>query len=362
MLKVITQDNLPYLWEKISLQDYPNNEILAAVINAIDEEKANKQDIKEEIQAAIDNIEIPDPPAAGENLGTVKSGGNVAIQEGIVTVLDDLHSHTIENINGLENALNETKDYADQQIASLIGTAPETLDTIGELAEAFVNNQEVIDVLTEAIAAKATQAYVNETFQKFYPVGSIYISTIATSPNVLFGFGTWERIEDRFLLAAGSSYGAGSSGGAATHVHTSAAHTHTINGHSHGSATHQHTINGHTHTTQGHTLTVSEIPSHSHKTLYYNGVNPSHSWGFYYQDHGSLSASTNLSDSGLQSTGGGGSHSHGNTGSTSLTTNTVKPNDTSSVSLTTNSTTPGNTGSSSSLPPYLAVYVWKRTA
>lgn len=40
------------------------------------------------------------------------------------------------------------------------------------------------------------------------------------------------------------------------------------------------------------------------------------------------------------STGGGGSHSHGDTGST----------------------TPGNTGSSSNLPPYKAVYAWERTA
>jgi hypothetical protein len=45
-------------------------------------------------------------------------------------------------------------------------------------------------------------------------------------------------------------------------------------------------------------------------------------------------------DNFIENTGGGASHSHGNTGST----------------------TPGNTGSSSSLPPYLAVYMWKRTS
>jgi hypothetical protein len=45
-----------------------------------------------------------------------------------------------------------------------------------------------------------------------------------------------------------------------------------------------------------------------------------------------------------------------------LTTNSTTPGNTGSTSLTTNSTTPGNTGSASNLPPYLAVYVWKRTA
>jgi hypothetical protein len=34
-----------YLWSKISLNDYPNNETLIAVINAIDESKADKSEI-----------------------------------------------------------------------------------------------------------------------------------------------------------------------------------------------------------------------------------------------------------------------------------------------------------------------------
>lgn len=45
-----------------------------------------------------------------------------------------------------------------------------------------------------------------------YPVGSIYISKKNVSPATLFG-GTWAQIKDRFLLAAGSSYAVGSTGG-----------------------------------------------------------------------------------------------------------------------------------------------------
>ena len=51
-----------------------------------------------------------------------------------------------------------------------------------------------------------------------YPVGSIYISVNATNPTALFG-GTWEQIKDRFLLAAGNTYAAGSTGGEAAHTH-----------------------------------------------------------------------------------------------------------------------------------------------
>lgn len=46
-----------------------------------------------------------------------------------------------------------------------------------------------------------------------YPVGSLYMSVNDVSPEVLFG-GEWEQIEDRFLLAAGSTYDAGTTGGA----------------------------------------------------------------------------------------------------------------------------------------------------
>lgn len=41
------------------------------------------------------------------------------------------------------------------------------------------------------------------------------MSVSAASPATLFG-GTWERITDRFLLAAGSTYAAGTTGGEAS--------------------------------------------------------------------------------------------------------------------------------------------------
>lgn len=52
-----------------------------------------------------------------------------------------------------------------------------------------------------------------------YPVGSIYLSVNDTSPAELFG-GTWEQLKDRFLLAAGDTYAVGNSGGSASHSHT----------------------------------------------------------------------------------------------------------------------------------------------
>lgn len=136
----------------------------------------------------------------------------------------------------------------------------------------------------------------SEILDVIYPVGAIYMSVNSTSPQTLFG-GSWEQIQDRFLLAAGSTYSAGSTGGAATHYHTTA----------------------------DHTLTINEIPSHSHTFNNADNESSSSAWAYQNTDRTSSKGQTDA-------TGGGQPHNH------------------------------GNTGSSSNLPPYLSVYVWKRTA
>lgn len=44
-------------------------------------------------------------PEAGSSLGGVKSGGDVTISGGVITVNDDSHNHVISNIDGLQSAL-----------------------------------------------------------------------------------------------------------------------------------------------------------------------------------------------------------------------------------------------------------------
>ena len=85
-------------------------------------------------------------------------------------------------------------------------------------------------------------------FNLIYPVGSYYWSSSSTNPAALFG-GTWAQVTDKFVLAAGSSYPAGSTGGA-----------------------------------ENVTLTTNQMPSHSHVIVAedgyilgtYGGVGPSH--------------------------------------------------------------------------------------
>ena len=128
-----------------------------------------------------------------------------------------------------------------------------------------------------------------------YPVGSVYLSLDMTSPASLFG-GTWEQLRDRFLLAAGSTYSAGSTGGEATHKLT----THEIPGHQHGPIT-----IGNDGVNIIHWLSNSQSSSKNE-------------WGFTYD--------TAMSGNELYSgyAGGGGAHNN--------------------------------------MPPYLAVYMWKRVS
>lgn len=137
------------------------------------------------------------------------------------------------------------------------------------------NQKSDIDALQLAMTA------VQNAITNLHPIGSIYISTSSTSPAGIFG-GTWARIQDTFLLAAGSTYAAGSTGGEAQH-----------------------------------TLSIAEMPKHVHGIGY--GANVATGNAQNPGSYGSTRTDTITSE-----TGGGQPHNN--------------------------------------MPPYLAVYVWQRTA
>lgn len=88
-------------------------------------------------------------------------------------------------------------------------------------AEAGLDEQHGYNYLMRQVnsAQNAAKAIAAALLNYVYPVGSLYMSAEATSPASLFG-GTWEQIKDRFILAAGDTYAAGSTGGEATHTLT----------------------------------------------------------------------------------------------------------------------------------------------
>lgn len=77
----------------------------------------------------------------------------------------------------------------------------------------YCNNLSVSGTIYTQKADEEVPPIVN----MIYPVGSIYMSVNSANPETLFG-GTWQQIKDRFLLSAGDTYAAGSTGGSANAV------------------------------------------------------------------------------------------------------------------------------------------------
>ena len=59
----------------------------------------------------------------------------------------------------------------------------------------------------------------SQLLQRVYPIGSFYVTESTANPATLFGFGRWEKIEDKFLIGAGKNTPIKSSGGNKTHSH-----------------------------------------------------------------------------------------------------------------------------------------------
>lgn len=147
----------------------------------------------------------------------------------------------------------------------------------------------------------------NIDFNAIYPIGSIYLSVTAANPNTLFG-GTWEQIKDKFLLSCGDIYQNGVIGGESTHQ-----------------------------------LTVDEMPSHTHIISASGGHEHSANY---------LEVRSKISNQASNNVARPNTSSYDSTGivTTSNGTHTHTP------SLTGGSTAHNN------MPPYLTVYMWKRTA
>lgn len=150
--------------------------------------------------------------------------------------------------------------------------------------------------------------------KEFFPIGAIYLSIDSTNPSTLFD-GIWEQIKDTFLLATGNTYTSGSTGGSANT-----------------------------------TLTIDNMPAHTHTrgTMEITGgfkVDPSTAWCRVTGE----GAFVDGYSTGAWATGNG----NGDTTNTGVSFKASKTwsGATSSV---------GSGTSFSNMPPYLAVYIWKK--
>lgn len=155
---------------------------------------------------------------------------------------------------------------------------------------------------------------------KTYPVGSIYMSVNSTDPSTLFG-GTWQRLKGRFLIGAGAVADTNSN----TNFGSLEAEKPNI-------------VSGETGGQYYHKLNIDEMPEHHHDTNDYTlvvnknavhiktnmGAKPVINDGEYTNIIPNIKAAKNEDGNATGNAGGGQKHNN--------------------------------------MPPYLAVFMWKRTA
>jgi hypothetical protein len=178
----------------------------------------------------------------------------------------------------------------------------------GVKTQVWSNGVNFYNIQAQSLAAIALSA--------LYPVGSIYTSTSATSPASSLGFGTWVAFgAGRVMIGVGTGGGATYAGGAT------------------GGSKDAITV-AHTHTFSATTGAMNSNASHSHSTVL-NYYSPDAAAGTFAR--------------------GGSANFTSSNG-----TNAANIDHTHNVSGTTAST--GASGTDANLQPYIAVYMWERTA
>lgn len=169
----------------------------------------------------------------------------------------------------------------------------------------------------------------HELIDIIYPIGSIYTSLNDVNPSLLFG-GYWEKIQGQFLLASGTEYNVGETGGSEytiltvnelpSHTHIQNSHTHTQAGHSHKPST----------TSQNFLITDTNIKINETKKVFPNSGTSA--YYVYTTDYKNGIGEVNATNSATPTING----------QTATNQNT------------------GSGGTHSNMPPYLVVHMWKR--
>lgn len=108
-----------------------------------------------ETVSILDDANIPDTVARMEY-----------VDEQLATKSESTHNHdsAYDTKGSAETALDDAKSYTDTKIDAIVGEgASETLDTIGEISTAIIENQGILDTLNQAIGNKANADHDHNT-------------------------------------------------------------------------------------------------------------------------------------------------------------------------------------------------------
>lgn len=273
----------------------------------------------------INDLTAKTTPVSTDEVEIQETGGGLSKK----TTLDNL-SKAINLDNVSSGTTNKVYTATEQTKLSGIETNADVTDATNvDAAGATMNSDTTLagngyfldeDAMTSNSATKVAsqqsiKAYVDNAIstavsaakQALFPVGAIYVSGVATNPNTLLGFGTWTQIEGKFLVGVSTTdtdFDLDDTGGAKTVTLTSA---------------------------------QSGLPAHNHGV-----TDPGHTHLYRW---GNSAASA----------GSGNMYAAGYTNSRSTDSNTT------GISINNNTATDASS-SHENLPPFIAKYIWQRTA
>jgi hypothetical protein len=254
-------------------------------------------------------------------------------------------TETVERPDNITN-----KDKKDVDATTLDHTydnnnsVPTNLTDFITKSTAFFNNirfvKNVLTTFTGANTDNTAEQMAQAMYNKIYPIGSLYWSSSPTNPQTLFG-GTWTQVKDKFILAAGDTYQAGTSGGSASYTPGGTVNDRSI-------TLQVANIPKHAHSISARTVNTGSSGGHSHTYTYPNWVKGA-------EGSGAKMEVGKTKSYGTWDTGGTGNHSH------DVTIPAHNTNE--SGSGTAFSHDHPFTGTPATiLPPYIAYYCWERTA
>lgn len=108
------------------------------------------------------NIDVGTANITIDPSGQFKASGTFEIISDVLVNITGLKRFK-EKIENVISETYETQNNVDKKIANLVNSAPETLDTLGELATALQENANVVDVLNSSISNKANKSELDTT-------------------------------------------------------------------------------------------------------------------------------------------------------------------------------------------------------
>lgn len=243
-------------------------------------------------------------------------------------------------------------------LRSIAATAEDYSKLKGDTGE--VSNDDLLEAKKEVL--QLAQDYTDDKTDKIeianliYPIGSIYISVNNVNPSTLFG-GEWEQLPTGYLKS-GTSYATGGSsktGKASGNTGATTLTTSQIPAHAHGLNNHTHSLNNHTHGVG--TLKTAENGNHAHsiKRTQSNATSGSQTRYLVNTDSTTFTGTaTNTTGAHTHTISGATAAASGNTGAASGNTANAGGGGSHTHTLGEHTHTIE--------PPYVQVYMWKRTS